>query len=585
MKKIYLILLFILFSSISTQAQNKERIAVLKLESVNLSNPDIITLTNRFRSELVKTGVFIVVERSEMAEILKEQGFQMSGCTSDECAVEAGRILSVHQICVGSISKIGSLYSLDVRLIDVETGEILKTVTEDCECPIERVLTHSIQNIALKISGKMIPGSSVTVLSKGTGDIYLKTKPSGADVYIDRKQTSKTTPVTLRKLAVGKHLIEVVKGDLIGTKYVLVNANSIGQETIQLKKAKGIIRIYSDPPEAEIFLGSKNYGTTPRIMKNIDVGTHKLTLMKNGYLKFTKTLQVSPGKEVNIDCNLKQMASLNLQSIPVNAEVFLNNQKEGNTPLTLDVRPGESVNIKIKHADYNTWEDNLALREGQTKEIKAELEKLQGLMQFTSFSKGTLVSINEKTFRLNKKEIRMPVGEYSIEISKPGYISKNLDLIINPDEKTKLNASLDKKTISAALIRSFILPGWGQYYQEKPVFTWLYPIAILGSGTGALIYSFNYTKKVDDYNSIRDQYLNAVDENDIEHLRKQMDDSYSEANSVQNIRNIFIISTVTLWLWNVLDTVILPPKWTNKISLSSNVKNENTMVTFALKFN
>ena len=43
-----------------------------------------------------------------MEDILKEQGFQQTGCTSDECVVEVGKIIGVQQMVGGSISKVGN---------------------------------------------------------------------------------------------------------------------------------------------------------------------------------------------------------------------------------------------------------------------------------------------------------------------------------------------------------------------------------------------------------------------------------------------------------------------------------------------
>jgi hypothetical protein len=80
-----------------------------------------------------------------MAVILKEQGFQKSGCTSTECAVEIGRLLNVQKIVAGRVGKIGPVYSVSIRLIDVESGEILKTAIRDCRCPLEDVLTRVIR--------------------------------------------------------------------------------------------------------------------------------------------------------------------------------------------------------------------------------------------------------------------------------------------------------------------------------------------------------------------------------------------------------------------------------------------------------
>ena len=92
-----------------------DRIAILNLDAVSISNAESTTLTDRLRSEMVNSGAFTVIERSEMDEILKEQGFQQAGCTSDECAVEIGKLLNINSICAGSVGKIGSLYTVTLR--------------------------------------------------------------------------------------------------------------------------------------------------------------------------------------------------------------------------------------------------------------------------------------------------------------------------------------------------------------------------------------------------------------------------------------------------------------------------------------
>jgi TolB-like protein len=82
-----------------------------------------------------------------MEEILKEQGFQQSGCTSSECALEAGQLLNVEQMVTGSISKVGEIYSVEVRLIDVESGKIVAVGVEDIRGGIEDVLTSGMNKV------------------------------------------------------------------------------------------------------------------------------------------------------------------------------------------------------------------------------------------------------------------------------------------------------------------------------------------------------------------------------------------------------------------------------------------------------
>lgn len=149
-----LVLLLLVFSFYKvTLAQNKITIAVMDLTGEGVSNSESRIITSRLRTNLVNTDKFTVVEREKMEEILEEQGIQLSGCTSNECVVEAGKLLGVRRIVAGEFGKIGSLFTISIRMIDVQTGRILRTATEDCECRIEDVLTISIDNVAKRLAG------------------------------------------------------------------------------------------------------------------------------------------------------------------------------------------------------------------------------------------------------------------------------------------------------------------------------------------------------------------------------------------------------------------------------------------------
>ena len=88
-----------------------------------------------------------------MNDILKEQGFQQTGCTNTECAVEAGKLIGVGKIVIGSIFKVEKLYSLDIRMVDVGTGKIENSVAEDCDsCNLSDIMKISIQNVARKLN-------------------------------------------------------------------------------------------------------------------------------------------------------------------------------------------------------------------------------------------------------------------------------------------------------------------------------------------------------------------------------------------------------------------------------------------------
>lgn len=157
MKKVSLfystVLLLLLINPCFSQDKThmKMNVAVLNFDALGLSESEVGAITDRFRSELVRTNRFIVIEREKMQAIFSEIGFQMTGCTSTECAVEAGKILNTQKIIIGKIGKVGRTYTTVISLIDIETGQIQFSSSRDFRGKIENVLPI-LKEIAIEIA-------------------------------------------------------------------------------------------------------------------------------------------------------------------------------------------------------------------------------------------------------------------------------------------------------------------------------------------------------------------------------------------------------------------------------------------------
>jgi len=128
-------------------------IAVLGIDAKGGVSPSgAATLADRLRSELVNLKVFTVLERGQMDAILQEQGFNMSGCTSSECIVEAGRLLGVQQMVAGDVGKVGDVLTIDLRVFDVTTGEIIRADQFDYEGDVAGLLLV-MKKAAYQIAG------------------------------------------------------------------------------------------------------------------------------------------------------------------------------------------------------------------------------------------------------------------------------------------------------------------------------------------------------------------------------------------------------------------------------------------------
>jgi TolB-like protein len=188
-----IILSLCLVCTVSGQQQEKLRIAILDFTNTGgLSKQETTTLGNRLRSMLVKTNAFIVLERGQMDDVLGEQGFQQTGCTTTECAVEMGRLLNVQKMISGTIGKLGKTYTIDLSLIDVQTAQIEKSFFRDFKGEIDGLL-DMMQAIADQIAA--IVGGTGQPELKQEGKIVIleiNSEPEGATIFINNKQVGKT---------------------------------------------------------------------------------------------------------------------------------------------------------------------------------------------------------------------------------------------------------------------------------------------------------------------------------------------------------------------------------------------------------
>ena len=200
MKRVINVALFISIIFSVCFSQERTTIAVYNLRSTSiLTQEEVEILTNHLRSILINYQKYDCLDRNRMDEILKEQGFQQSGCTSEMCAVEAGQLLGVQKMLTGSVGKFGKLFTIELQIIDIGTSKIEQSSTYYFEGEMEKLLTEGIKLSLEKLIGseqivkktdKPIPGTSVKKIETKEPDfgyITFRIEPSNARVVIDNK--------------------------------------------------------------------------------------------------------------------------------------------------------------------------------------------------------------------------------------------------------------------------------------------------------------------------------------------------------------------------------------------------------------
>ena len=80
----------------------------------------------------------------------------MSGCV-DECLIELGKMLGANSVVIGSIGKVGNVYTISARMVDAESGEILQAISYDSDYDIGNLLKYGMKECAYRLMDKKPP--------------------------------------------------------------------------------------------------------------------------------------------------------------------------------------------------------------------------------------------------------------------------------------------------------------------------------------------------------------------------------------------------------------------------------------------
>ncbi len=161
MRKILAAVVFFLLVVFCFQAMSqdlsalKKRIAIINFEDRSGYGHNIGRgVADMLVTSMVESDKFIVIERAELDEILKEQGLGQTGLVTPQSAAKVGQLLGLQRIITGSITEFGSKKSkvgggiggfnlgvstttarvvVDLRIINVNTGEIVMAKSAEGE--------------------------------------------------------------------------------------------------------------------------------------------------------------------------------------------------------------------------------------------------------------------------------------------------------------------------------------------------------------------------------------------------------------------------------------------------------------------
>jgi curli biogenesis system outer membrane secretion channel CsgG len=117
-------------ASAPAMGQEGATVAVWDLENFVPVDSVVADMGEMLSATVIETfkdsGKYAVVERQRLLLVLEELNIGTSDVVSDSTRLEIGRIVGARLMVFGSYTAIGEIIMLDLRMVEVETGRILK---------------------------------------------------------------------------------------------------------------------------------------------------------------------------------------------------------------------------------------------------------------------------------------------------------------------------------------------------------------------------------------------------------------------------------------------------------------------------
>jgi hypothetical protein len=234
------------------------------------------------------------------------------------------------------------------------------------------------------------------------GSLSVVANPSEAKIFLNGKLMG-LSPLEISALSVGKYDLKITLEDcetwqkhieISAGQKIFINANLTKTATY------GEIFINSNPEDAVIFIDSQHHGATPKTIRNIPVGVHQISLILSGYEKFSKNVTIQPGKNVDLKENLKSIEShqtgqITIDSVPSNANIYLDSVYQGKTPKILKGISAGTHSIAIKLRGNPTFSTNTIVHQGSNTDVFWEFPRSshKPILKLVAYASIALISI------------------------------------------------------------------------------------------------------------------------------------------------------------------------------------------------
>lgn len=289
--------------------------------------------------------------------------------------------------------------------------------------------------VALTAGGFWYWAHSVTVT--------IVTQPEGAKVELNGHDVG-VTPLTQSGLKPGLHVIDVSleKHGLVEEK---IELGFMQHQELHytLDPLVGKLFLTLEPRDASVTIGDQVYGKINADL-TLASGKHKLKVEKTGFVTYDSEIVVTEEEPLEVSVRLEPIVGeIAVTSSPKGADVTLDGNKKGKTPITLKKVSFGKHEVAVRLKGHDRFSRTVDIKDLKLLTVEAKLKELPGGLLVTSDPSGAKLKVNGEVKGTTPQTLTgLKAGSYTLTLVKDGYHAKTEKKAVEAGAETKAHFAL-----------------------------------------------------------------------------------------------------------------------------------------------
>jgi hypothetical protein len=237
------------------------------------------------------------------------------------------------------------------------------------------------QNVTVTSGQQTKVAANFGAAAAGNGSLRVIASEPDAQIFVDGEDKGRS-PANLATIKPGDHIVEGRKAKFKSvqqTVHVASGENAIAQLKMELAppdRPHGGLKVQSTVPNAEVFVDGSSLGRAPIDRTDLDPGKHYVVVHKDGFTDFKREIILIENQSVALVADLSATGAVRVLSTPEGADVRVDGELIGKTPVTRDtVGAGDHI-IEFRLKGYFDHKETMKVEGGREKVFSVDLKQL-----------------------------------------------------------------------------------------------------------------------------------------------------------------------------------------------------------------